>query len=337
MNGFVKGSMIVLALSVILVFVSHSITFSHLEETIFNQYAIVRGESFIIDGNRIIIEPFYNRIMFPAVFVLFTRIVHGWSDVQAFLLLRFCSFMICLSLIYVAALRRCDGSVDRDAVMPLGAISLSMIPTFAHGWVHTSDILDLTLCLFMFLYLAEERYVAAFLVACLTAVNRETGAFAAVAYVCLTFGRQKPNLIAVRAVLIGFIPYLGAILVRKLVLGNQLALASTGQWYTGLSYNFGLWVEAIRRPSPVGWPMLLLAMMVFPWLLFLSAKSTREYRIRVGVAFFTIFIITAAVGINAEVRTFIPCVAVLIACGLANVRPSKRQSVAEDSSKPAYL
>ena len=313
----VKGISIVLALSVILVFVSHTVTFSHLEESIFNQYATVRGEPFVSDGKRIVIEPFYNRIIFPWVFVLLTKMMRGWTDVQLFLLLRFASFVICLSLIYVAAYRRRILPTN-EVLVALCAIALCMIPTFAHGWVHPSDILDLTLCLFMFLYIAEEKFLPAFLVACLTAVNRETGAFAAVAYICFSVGIQKWNLIAVRALLLGGVPYLGAILVRKLVLGEQLPLGSSGQWYTGLSYNLDLWIEAIRRPSPIGWPMLLFAMMVFPWLFFLARNSTNEFRLRGATAFFASFAITAAVGINAEVRTFIPCVALLIGCGLAS-------------------
>jgi hypothetical protein len=337
---FVKGVSIVLALSVILVFISHSITFSHLEETIFNQYALVRGEPFVSDGKRIVIEPFYNRILFPAVFVLFTKMFHSWTDVQAFLLLRFISFVICLSLIYLAAYRRLT-VVKRDVAIVLCAVAICMIPPFAHGWVHSSDIFDLTFCLFMFLYIAEDKFLLAFFVACLTAVNRETGAFAAVAYVCFSFGNERVSLVAVKAALLGLIPYLGAVFVRKLVLGDQLSLPLessghwytslaynlalwTGQWYTGLTYNFALWVEAFKRPSPIGWPMLLFAMMVFPWLVFLGRSSTRDFKIRGFAAFFATVAITAAIGINAEARTFIPCVALLIGCGLATTKLSHK-------------
>ena len=120
----VKGISIVLALSVILVFVSHSITFSHLEESIFNQYATVRGEPFVSDGKRIVIEPFYNRILFPWVFVLFTKIMRGWTDAQIFLMLRFASFVICLSVIYVAASRR--ASLTNDVMFALCAIAAAI-------------------------------------------------------------------------------------------------------------------------------------------------------------------------------------------------------------------
>jgi hypothetical protein len=120
------------------------------------------------------------------------------------------------------------------------------------------------------------------------------------------------------------VPYVGAILVRKWYLGDLRYTAdtgiqpgtlfeSTGQWYTGFSYNLELLVAAIKHPSPFGWPLLLFAMMFFPWLMFLNREMNSQRRARVILAFVGVFIITAAIGINAEVRTFIPCISLLAA------------------------
>lgn len=329
---FVTGASSVIALSVILIFVSHTVTFAHLQESIFDQYATVKGEPFLSDGKRLLIEPFYNRILFPALFVGFTRLFRGWTDVEAFLLLRFLSYVACLSAIYIAAARR--SSEAAAGVVACSAAALAMIPTFAHGWVHSSDIFDLTFCLFMFLFIAEGRYWPGFLVACLTAVNRETGAFAAVAYVCLSVGRVRWSVLPIRAALLAFVPYGGALVVRKIVLGNELPLTSSGQWYTGFAYNFELWVEALRKPSPIGWPMLLFAMMVFPFLLFLERPRSSDFRVRVIAAFAISFAVIAAVGINAEVRTFIPCVGLLVACAIAE--QDKPMSIAAKSDGLLY-
>ena len=57
---FVEGVSVVLALSIILVFVSHTVTFSHLQENIFNQYATVHGEPFVSDGKRIEVRAGYH-------------------------------------------------------------------------------------------------------------------------------------------------------------------------------------------------------------------------------------------------------------------------------------
>jgi hypothetical protein len=317
-----KGIFLVIALSVVLVWVSHSITFTHVAESVFNQYATVRGEPFIFDGKPLVIHPFYNRLLFPSVFVVCANIFRGWTDIQLFIFLRFFSFVLCLSFIYIAAYRRSNFS-NQDAMTVCSALALSMIPTFNHGWVHTSDIFDLTICLFMFLYIAEDKFVPAFLVACLTIINRETGAFAAIAYICIVIGTQKLSVVVLRAAMIGLVPYLGAILVRKLVLGDQLPLMSSGQWYIGLSYNLDILIEALKRPSPIGWVMLLVGMATFPLLVFLKKKSDQIFKVRVIVAFLAVFAISGIVGISSEVRTFIPCIGLLIGCALAQLNEPK--------------
>jgi hypothetical protein len=311
---FRRALLISLALSVILVWVSHSVTFSHLAETIHNQYATIQGRPFVIDGQPRLIHPFYNRILFPAVFAFLTSILHGWTDVQVFLLLRFVSFVVCFLVIFIAMARRSDVAKSTNAC---AFLALSMIPTFAHGWVHSSDIFDLTLCFFMFLFVAEGSFWLAFAVACLTAINRETGAFAAIFYICIAVGREPWLRLAWRSLLLGLVPYVGAILVRKWFLGDLLRAQLTGQWYTGFVFNFNLWLEAIKRPSPVGWPFLLFAMMVFPCLMFLNREMHPQSRARVIIAFVGVFIVTAAIGINAEVRTFIPSVSLLAAATFA--------------------
>ncbi len=325
----VKGLLFVTALSTILVWVSHSITFTHIGESIFNQYATMRGEPFMFDGKPLLIQPFYNRILFPSIFVLATSLLHGMTDIQIFIVLRFLSFVLCLSAIYVAAYRRLSQS-SQGVMVACAAAALGMIPTFNHGWVHSSDIFDLTICFFMFLYIAEDRFKAAFLVACLTAINRETGAFGAVAYICLTLGTEKLSQIGLRAALIGLVPYFGAIAVRKLILGDQLPGMATGQWYIGLSYNLELFVDALWKPSPIGWLMLLIAMMVLPWLLLLQKPSAKNFKLRVAIAFVFIFGISMAVGISSEVRTFIPCLGLLTACLLARVGETRPAMEGDD-------
>jgi hypothetical protein len=206
--------------------------------------------------------------------------------------------------------RRSDVTTSTNAC---AFLALSVIPTFSHGWVHTSDIFDLTICFFMFLYVAEGQFWLAFMVACLTAINRETGAFAAVFYICMSVGRERWPSLVWRSLLLGLVPYVGAILIRKWLLRDLLATESTGQWYTGFLYNFESLLQAVGHPSPIGWPFLLFAMLVFPWLIFLNRAMDHEPRVRVILAFVGVFTITVAIGINAEVRTFIPCVSLLAA------------------------
>jgi len=316
---FRRALLVSFALSVIVVWVSHTVTFSHLAESIQNQYATIRGVPFVIDGAPLVIHPFYNRVLFPAVFVFLANRLSGWTDVQVFLLLRFLSFVICFLAIFTAMARRSDATRSTNAC---AVLALSMIPTFAHGWVHTSDIFDLTLGFFMFLFVAEGSFWLAFAVACLTAINRETGAFAALFYIFMSVGREPWLPLAWRSLLLGLVPYIGAILVRKHFLGDQLAAESTGQWYTGFSYNLESLLASIKHPSPIAWPFLLFAMMVLPWLIFLNREMDPEPRVRIIVGFVGVFTVTAVVGINAEVRTFIPCVSLLAAGTFATLAAS---------------
>jgi hypothetical protein len=123
-------------------------------------------------------------------------------------------------------------------------------------------------------------------------------------------------LIATKAIIIGAVPYLAAVLLRKVILGDLLSLESTGQWYTGLSSNFAEVIAALKHPSPTDWPALLVAMMVLPWSMFLSQKSDTVFKIRVGIAFSAIFAVSSAIGIISELRIFIPCAALLVACAV---------------------
>src|SRR5262249_25127235 len=153
------------------------------------------------------------------------------------------------------------------------------------------------------LFVAESKFWLAFAVACLTAINRETGPFAGLFYFCMAVNRERWLLLAWRSLLLGVVPYVGAILVRKWFMGDLLVAGSTGQWYTGFSLNFEMLLTAIRRPSPGGWPLLVFAMMVLPWLMFLNRAMDPQPRARVILAFVGVFAITAQFTIFVEVRT----------------------------------
>src|SRR5262249_49085099 len=186
---------------------------------------LIRGLPFVIDGEPRVFHAFYNRILFPAVFVFVANNLSGWTDVQVFLLLRFLSFVICFLAIFAAITRRSDATTSTNAC---AILALSMIPTFDHSWVRTFDIFDLTLGFFMFLFVAESKFWLAFAVACSTAINRETGPFAGLFYFCMTVGRERWLLLAWRSLLLGVVPYFGAILVRKWFMGDLLVAGSTG-------------------------------------------------------------------------------------------------------------
>src|SRR5262245_41456207 len=266
---FWRALLVSFALSVTLFWVSHTVTLNHLAENIQSQYATIRGLPFLKDGNPNFVYPWYNRILFPAVFVFAANSLSGWTEIQVFLLLRFLSFLICFLAIFMAISRRSDATTSTNAC---ALLALSMIPTFSHPWVYTSDIFDLTLCFYMFLFVAEGKFWLAFAVASSTAINRETGAFAAVLYICIAIGQERWPVLAWKSLLLGLVPYVGAILVREWIVGGLLAAGSTGQVHLGFWHNIQMLLAAIREPSPVHWLLLLFAMMAFPWLMFLNRR-----------------------------------------------------------------
>jgi len=61
---FGRALLVSVALSVILVWVWHTVTFNHLAESIHNQYAIIRGLPIVFDGKSVVIHPFYTASFF---------------------------------------------------------------------------------------------------------------------------------------------------------------------------------------------------------------------------------------------------------------------------------
>jgi hypothetical protein len=310
----VKAIAVSLALSILLVHLSHSLTFGHIEENVFNTRALIRGQPELFDGQQAVIHPFYNRILFSAAFEGIAYVLRGWTGVQVLVIARFASFAICLSCIFLAMCARQDFS---NSLLALAILTMAYISTLSPGWIHGDDIFDLTFCFFVFLFLAEQRYWPALAVALLTSFNRETGAFSGVAYLAFSAGKERMNILISRAGALLVLPYIGAIAVRKIVLGSALDSTSTGQWITGITFNLNQIAEALRHPSPISWLALLMPMMLFPWLFFLENVRDAHLRARGVAAFAGIFAITSFVGIVAEIRIYIPCIALLIAGAVA--------------------
>jgi hypothetical protein len=314
-----------LALSLLLLFLSHALTMGHLSENTFNVRAIIHGEPLLLDGQRVIVHPFYNRILFPAMFEGLSAFLHEWTDVQVLLIARFVSFAVCLFLIFMAVRMRHE---FLRSFLVVAILTLAYIPTLSYRSMHPDDIFDLTLCFFLFLFLTEGRYWLALVVACLTSVNRETGPFGAIAYAALLFGKERMTVLARRFGAMLVLPYLGAITVRKIVLGNALSSTSTGQWIMGFVYNFNELIYAIRHPSPTSWLALLMPMMLLPFVFFFASVREAERRLRTTIAFAGIFTITSFVGGITEIRIYIPCIALLIACAVQGVEQVDEEKVA---------
>lgn len=313
-----SGLVLSFLLAATFVAVSHVANFPHLQESVGNQLALIRGQPFVFDGKSTYIEPHYNRILFPVLLSFSREVMVNWTDVQLFLLLRFLTSAACFFAIYLAAI---DRMAPADTLLICLAAVFCLITQVPAGWIQPGDIIDLTLCFFMFLWLLEGRFAAGLVIACVTAVNRETGAFAGIAYFVLNVGHTGWVALILRVVLLGVVPFLLAVAVRRIVLPGTVALVSGGQTFWGWEANFRDVLEAVTAPRPTGWLMLLLAMLVVPWLVAFVRRPQAIGFGRMLAVFALIFGISGYVGIIREVRVFLPCVSFIFACVVARGSP----------------
>jgi hypothetical protein len=208
----------------------------------------------------------------------------------------------------------------------LYAFTFSLLATLNHPFVHPTDIFDLTFCFFMFLYIHERQFYKALFIALLTSFNRKTGAFGAILYLCVSIGKDFLPVLLVRVASLATLPYITAILVRRIYIHTDNTFAQTGQWVTGFRGNWNNFVNSVQAPSPNAWPLLLFIMLIPPALLLFRQKQTLSTNLRIVSAFLAVFAITNIFGSVSEVRIFLPLSALLLSGAIVAYRPNANLS-----------
>lgn len=302
---------------------SHIVTFENAAQSAINQRAILLGEPFHFGEENKIIEPFYNRILFPYILELFDYIIPSQSGLRAFLLARSLTIFGCFLIVARAVSLRVTH--DQQTLF-LYAFTFSLLATLNHPFVHPTDIFDLTFCFFMFLYIHERQFYKALFIALLTSFNRETGAFGAILYLCVSIGKDFLPVLLVRVASLATLPYITAILVRRIYIHTDNTFAQTGQWVTGFRGNWNNFVNSVQTPSPNAWPLLLFIMLIPPALLLFRQKQTLSTNLRIVSAFLAVFAITNIFGSVSEVRIFLPLSALLLSGAIVAYRPNANLS-----------
>ena len=111
-------------------------------------------------------------------------------------------------------------------------------------------------------------------IACFTAINRESGAFAGVAYFFLRAGNERPVRLLANSALLTIVPYVLAIAVRRYFYRGEIPATSMGQFLTGLPANFEMILTDIVRLNPWNDFYLLVAMTIFAVLVFARRPAT---------------------------------------------------------------
>lgn len=286
-NGYFASAMyirlkdvaMVFCVSSILAFVSHATSYAELDSSINNQFALLRGEPLhFADGQVAYMLPFYNRILYPGVFWIIAKIFGGAVPLKTlFTLLRFTTYFVCLFAIFHSLKSRLDGVACKyDQNDLLIVFGFSLIPSYFHPGLPGGDIIDFSLCFAMFLFVIEEKFLLAFVIACLTATNRETGSFAGVLYLALYYGREGYIKCISKASLLLSAPYILAIIIRRSIANVG---GVTGQMETGVIFNIDTIITWLKNPSPIGWLPLLFCMFFLSIFVFVRSGNMIANRI----------------------------------------------------------
>ncbi len=244
--------------------------FQHHAETVYDQFAILKGIPYHIDGKEEEFPQFQSRVLFPLLLNGLTK-MNLMSDSQSFIFLRITTAFIAY-LAFFLVCTQVEGMPVKTAGLGAGALAYAMVFTFNHGWEHPTDFLDVAFfSVFLWLALQRRRAVLA-LVVFLATLNHQTAAFAGVVWFSL-WGLEpqlKPKWREVA--------YSGA-----LVIGSYAVSTALKFWFGGRGQSVGYvidgwltipqFIDALRHPTPYQWPILLVAM-VLPVSLWLWSNRT---------------------------------------------------------------
>ena len=312
-----------LALAAVAIGVSHRTQHGNLANVVAVEHKILAGEPLSSQG--MVLTNLYNRILFPFVFAQASRMgPAGLDPGHLFVALRFVAFAVCFFLMFSSVAAR-ERQADLDGMAVSLVAGVAFIATLIHHPApQTSDIFDLTLMFYVFLFIMEGRAGPAFAVACLTAVNRETGAFAGVAYFLLRAGQEGVVRLLDVSAAFAAVPYALAIAVRKATYQGDLPSATFGQWLTGVPLALETMAIDLGRLNPANGFYVMLAMFALPAVMLARRPTSPAFKARVALAALAIFGISLLFGLVREIRVFLPVVSLLLAASVASIAGQAR-------------
>lgn len=303
-------------MAILAIAVSHKTQHGKLPHTLAVERSMVSGEPVEVQGQ--ILYPIYNRILFPFAFSQLAKLAPPEAVPHLFVGARFVAFAACFFLMFASIdARAARSGANAMATCLVTGIAFTMT-VIHHPEPVSSDILDLMIMYFAFLYLMEGRIVIAFVLACLTAVNRETGAFAGIAYFLLRAGNERPVRLLATSAALTLIPFVLAIAVRRMVFQGEIPAATLGQWMVGLPVNLATMATDVLRFNPANNFYVLAATIGLPALLLICRDLPSPLKVRVFASCIAIFIVSLMFGMVREIRVFMPCISLLLAATVAN-------------------
>lgn len=290
------------ALAIILCFVSNNLhrRFENRADAVAQQFAILEGRSYQVEGMEADWPPFRSRILFPVALALASR----WEIVPPaawFVILRLATAFVAMLLFCLLAIR-VAGVSPKIAAAGCAWLALGLIPTFNHSWEHPTDFPDVIFfCAALWLSL-RERKLALLLATVAGSLNHQTAAFAGVIWICL-YGldgrrRLRPVEIAFGVVLMAASKLTTALV--EFVIRGEVGWGHVVNGYQTIDQ----FVHFLRHPYASGWPVLLFAMLTptAVWL-WINRKTLTLPDVRILAAVVVITGISAVIAFMAELRS----------------------------------
>jgi hypothetical protein len=318
------------AFAVLVGFVSTNLNsrFEHRAETIQQQFAILAGGPYPIDGVFTEVGAYQNRVLFPLGLEALSGLTAG-SVGQWYLLLRLATaFGAFITSWYL--LRRRTNARRMVAAVGLGLLAYELVFTFAQGWEHPTDFPDVALTgLWLWAAMAGRRW-GLLAVALGAAFNRESAAFAGVLWLVL-YGFTVRWTARLSELAFGI---LASVASYALVLGIRWSCGgSTDLTHNTNALDFAgtlprLWeavTHFLEHPTPWSWPVLMLAMVALPGLWIWVNRSyigAREWRVL--IASVAILVLSLPFASLDEPRDFMTSIVLVIFVAVAGEAARER-------------
>jgi hypothetical protein len=316
-----------LAVGVTYVSITLKPRFDSRAETIANQFALLDGEPLHIGGGPPVqMEPFRNRVLFPALLRGASRL-GGLSTEDWYLFLRLGTAFGAFLAFYGGA--RSLGASERVGAAASLLLAFALVPTFNHSSEHPTDFLDVAVFALAVPLVLRRRLAAVAVLGLVAAANRESAAFLGVLWAgvhAVPFGPGWAGTgrwrdltgrsVAWRDVALGAAlaaSSYAAVLALRVVFGGAGMADAASQTFAPLGQLQVALRYALDHPSPFSWIGLGLAMGALPVMWLASNRRSLDGVARRLLALSgALAVPTLLFGHLDELRVFIPSLVLLL-------------------------
>lgn len=331
-----RVSLLLSALTLVLVVVSTHLhpRYEHVNQVIAQQFAILRGEDYVLGGRTLYFGQFQNRVLFPVLLWLASTVL---SERNAYIALQLALRAIGLILFYRAALQF-SHSEERALTTTL-LLGIALTFTFNHGWEHPSETIDVIAFALALPWVLADRFWLVLVVAVVASANRESSVFLALVWGAVRAARTGLiRRVIVESAAIGAATTAVVYALRWGFGGARALVGPTTDW----AYTWESFWRALTPPTHTSWPLLIVAVCALLVGSFRGRPSRDQWAL-IGAAGGTA-VLSALGGIPGELRIFVPSIVItLLASSLpsqvtdASSTRSFRQRQEEPSRSPAVV